>query len=461
MASHPGTGDSGFFEFAPVTSQDAAIIFEDDAIRVIWRPGPADHVMVTFAGLLKLANGRRFFADTPLRKLGIGAVGVVAKRGHWYPRAHMQAALPAIMARIAGHREVLAYGTSMGGHAALKHARLLGATHVIACGPQWSVDPAECEVAPSWRRHFTPDMAGMGIRADDIAGRVFVLRDPWHADDERNARRIAALDPGISLIPVYGAGHGVVEVLAGTASLAGMIGACLAGDARAMAQRCRAAGRHNPSRIRKILRRAMIRHAELAIPAILRLDRQEVARRFRPHLAAILTWLLRHDRAEEAIALYHATQELGVPSAARGELAAAMAALKPLSPMLAVGPGRMLVYDATTDAIAHRRGPLRLGEIALRPELRKGQLRLFCEADDLRLPVRLDRGGRLVIAGDGAKPSRFTIEGDALHQFALRSGQEWLAADASGNIRLAAALPDNPAPFSLSFLPPPRGLGDG
>ena len=412
---HPGT-----------VTPDAtpSIIFEDDAIRVIWQPGQSDHLVVAFGNLQMLADGTRFFADAPLRALGVSGIGIMAKTAHWFPAAPLRAALPAMRGIIASHDAVIAFGSSMGGYAALKHARLLGATHIIACEPQWSIDPSECEIMPGWKAWFRPEMTGMGIRAEDVCGKAFILHDPWQPRDRWHARRIAAVHPDTALIPIYGAGHHATKVVAGTASLGGLIDACMAGDATLMMRHCRLVGRHNPIRRRGILRRAIATHPGLAIPQIERLGRREIAAYFRPY---------RHLLAQ-------------TPPGARQ--------------VLAFGPARrVLVYDATRDCIVHRKRPLGMGQIALSAERRNGKLRLFCVADDERLPIRLDPRGELVLGVEGGRASRFLIEGPLDARFYLRAGERYLGVDDTGRVRLRDR-PSRIAPFSVLRLSPRDVVSD-
>ncbi len=127
------------------------IIYDDEEIRVMWSPGADDVVLVTFGDLAILARDTRFFAETPLKKLGTAAVGIMAKRGNWYPSEHIKKASRAILDKINGYKVRILYGGSMGGYGAIKFSCLLRATHVIALCTQWSIDPLECGgVEPGW-----------------------------------------------------------------------------------------------------------------------------------------------------------------------------------------------------------------------------------------------------------------------------------------------------------------------
>ncbi len=206
------------------------ILYEDDEVRVIWSPGADDIVLVTFGDLVNLAKGLEFFAEKPLKKLGIAAVGVMAKRGNWFPSESIQKASSAILDKISGHRARITYGGSMGGYGAIKFSRLLSATHVIALCPQWSLDPQECEGSdPGWRNFFVDHMNGMGIRRSDVSGDVFIFSDPFDALDMFHLRMIMA-NASCHHIRTPMIGHHVTSVFAGTSNIKTIIDSCLTQD---------------------------------------------------------------------------------------------------------------------------------------------------------------------------------------------------------------------------------------
>ena len=143
----------------------APILAYDDAdIRVVFQPGGSDFLLVTFGDALTLANGLCFAADALVRKNGFACLGFMAHQANWFPADALARALPSIAYTLKSFRRILTYGCSMGAYAAIKHAAVLGATEVLALGPQWSIDPAECAFDCGYHGFFTPRMAGMGIR---------------------------------------------------------------------------------------------------------------------------------------------------------------------------------------------------------------------------------------------------------------------------------------------------------
>lgn len=47
------------------------VVFEDGEIKVLFWKGCSEKIIVTFGDLVSLADGTKYFADTPLKKLGL------------------------------------------------------------------------------------------------------------------------------------------------------------------------------------------------------------------------------------------------------------------------------------------------------------------------------------------------------------------------------------------------------
>lgn len=213
------------------TTQQVQILYEDDNIISLWHPGRSTELLITFGDLITLAEGMRFFAETPVKKLNLNCIGFMAKDPNWYPAASMTNALEHLDSYIAKFQTRITYGGSMGGYAALKYSRLLGASHSIALCPQWSIDAAECDgINPGWQKFFVPQMRDMGILPSDMAGSIYVFFDPFEHQDKFHAQRIRRAWPETRLIRVPFVSHNVTPTMAGTKVLQALIAACLKSD---------------------------------------------------------------------------------------------------------------------------------------------------------------------------------------------------------------------------------------
>jgi len=207
------------------------ILFDDAHMRVLFCPGGSDWLLITFGDALTLADGTRFYAQAIVEKQGLNCLGFMAKEANWYPRASMIAAMPEIAYTLGAFGTRLLHGSSMGGYAAIKYSRLLGATHVVAYSPQWSIDPAECGANSSgYEASFRPAMRGMGVRRRDAGGSINVFYDPWQAIDAWHFRMISAVCGGVRGYRVPYAEHHVAEVLKGSQTAAAIWQACRRGD---------------------------------------------------------------------------------------------------------------------------------------------------------------------------------------------------------------------------------------
>ena len=245
------------------------IVFEDAHLRVMFQPGGSDMLLLTFGDAAVLADGTRFFADTVAAKFGINCLGFMARAANWYPAASMQAAARAVAYTLAAFDIRMSYGSSMGAYAAVKHSALLGATHVLALCPQWSIDPAECGASESgYRDFFRPAMAGMGVRQADMAGEITVFYDPGQRDDAYHYRTLAACSPRVRACRVHHAGHHLAPVLRGSRLAVDLMQACYLGDPARLYALVNPPRRASVHRRRNLLAASAGRHPRLALAAL-------------------------------------------------------------------------------------------------------------------------------------------------------------------------------------------------
>jgi hypothetical protein len=108
----------------------AAVAPDSDHSRIIvsfanWRGKPS---LTTFGAAEKLLEPRK-----------IDAVYVNCAGNHWWQYEDLPLALDAARRFVAPWREIVTYGSSMGGYAAFRYAAPLGATRAVASCPQFSI----------------------------------------------------------------------------------------------------------------------------------------------------------------------------------------------------------------------------------------------------------------------------------------------------------------------------------
>ncbi|HEY8609811.1 MAG TPA: hypothetical protein VIL69_00810 [Roseomonas sp.] len=223
---------------------------EDHAAQVFYQPGTADYLVITFSELMMQADGRRFWGGEPLQRLGVPALGFVAKRKRWFSDEFMRRSLEASLPKLEGHGHRITYGFSMGAYGAIRHAARLGARTAIACSPQWTIDPAQLvgQHQP-FAEHFREDKhKGMELNSFPADGRLYLFHDPHDRHDAWHAARIREHIAQTVLIGMPFVGHGSVRPFSSTPLVAALIEAARSHDDELVRRVARHARRANPSR---------------------------------------------------------------------------------------------------------------------------------------------------------------------------------------------------------------------
>lgn len=202
------------------------IIYEDNDLVVIFKNGNSKFLFVTFGDSISLANGLSIYADPVSTKLGYSSLGFMAKERNWYPKISMTKAAHACRHIINKYSSRFLYGGSMGGYAAIKYSKLLKASHVLTCCPQWSIDPAECDGKRNgYENYYNDSLKGMGVTKDDVCGDIYVIHDPRHQVDSFHFSRFKRLKKGIMAVNAPFVRHHATSVIAGSKNIASMVDA--------------------------------------------------------------------------------------------------------------------------------------------------------------------------------------------------------------------------------------------
>ncbi|MGI4799356.1 MAG: tetratricopeptide repeat protein, partial [Janthinobacterium lividum] len=209
-----------------------AIVYDSAHLRVMYHPGSSDYALIAFNPATWLASGTHYWCRPIVEKAEITAVGIMTHRSSWYPAEDMKQAILVINRLLQGYRQIIAYGSSMGGYGVLKYGRALNATRALSFAPQWSIAPKD---VGEWDRRFVenyrPDLnAEMAIRSEDIVENAFIFYDPFSKEDRLNVEKIVEVYPPARLITAHLTGHLAVAVFAGTAKALRLFELCLAND---------------------------------------------------------------------------------------------------------------------------------------------------------------------------------------------------------------------------------------
>lgn len=185
---------------------------------------------------------REGFGESFLQANGISAIHVLGRGNDWYQYDDIFAAAAVVRAATSGAVRRVAYGSSMGGYAAVRLADAIGADAVLALSPQWSIDPA----IASWDNRWSQDahrirwLSTMAVPLRPAPSSVLVY-DPHLPLDRRHALLIAE-QTGSHLLPVAHCLHPASTFLGEVSLLRGLLEDLLYDrfDAHAMATEIRA-----------------------------------------------------------------------------------------------------------------------------------------------------------------------------------------------------------------------------
>lgn len=204
------------------------ILYDDDELRVVHRRGSSHFTLATFPGLGVWARARHMWAEEPVEKLDLEAVGFLCKRANWYPAASVERAAPAVRSVL--RPVAIGYGYSMGGYGVLKHGRRVGLSHVVSLSPQVSIDPADIPQDTRFHRAFDPARnAGMRVVAEDLPPWALMVYDPAFPGDRMQAELLDGV-AGLTRFRYPYLNHGTLGMLAGTGTLRGFIDLVLRGE---------------------------------------------------------------------------------------------------------------------------------------------------------------------------------------------------------------------------------------
>ena len=164
----------------------------------------AERALIGF-GFLRSEGGKPSIAyDFIVEALGCTHIHVRAKWNHWYQTPEMDLLKPLI----APYSPALAFGASMGGCAALRYGRALGADKIVAGAPQVTIDPASPPFDTRWAEE------AKAIRFDKpfpALSSTLVAYDPADALDAAHASICA--EHGAELLEVPESGHAPLDQL--------------------------------------------------------------------------------------------------------------------------------------------------------------------------------------------------------------------------------------------------------
>ncbi len=285
---------------------------------------------------------RPVWGQALLLKRGVSVLGVKRVATDWYRNPELHQAFRALQAAgwFSRYAQVLFYGSSMGGYAALAFAACAPGSTVLAFSPQSTLAPERCwfdqRFAGARAKRWRGDLVD-GVDGAEVASRVYICYDPYQVKDRLHAQRLPAHNRVDLRLPFVG--HTTVQALASMRQLRPVFDQALAGTLDAAGFRRIARGRSGLADYHALL-------AEAGVHEPRRLRCLERALAIDPHHEAALRLLralqppVEEPPVEAARAEVPSDAPAAVPATATAEsIAASEAVASPVEGEAALTPG--------------------------------------------------------------------------------------------------------------------------
>ncbi|SDD81747.1 hypothetical protein SAMN05421538_102503 [Paracoccus isoporae] len=217
----------------------ARILFASDALEIGYLPGSSGQLVVVFSSI---GESHEIARGLPARNEFIGSVSASGRRHVLFVKDNMRSwfthqgvrdlwqAVALSSIRLIRPSHVTTLGLSMGGYAAIRFARLLGAEAALAFSPQFSVEQSVVR-DKRWHRFLHQvDMAREPtVSPEDIGGgRYFALFGGDAGRDRKHAERFLKI-PGVRVLRTEGGYHNFPRQLKAQGLLDRLIAAVIDG----------------------------------------------------------------------------------------------------------------------------------------------------------------------------------------------------------------------------------------
>jgi hypothetical protein len=140
-------------------------------------------------------------------------VHFIPRANDWYQYPEMPAAAELVSRIAADYRRVVAYGSSMGGYAAVRFGRAVGASVALALSPQFSIDSAVVPFETRWAEDSRRLDFSLERRwRKPFVEKSYIVFDP-HTPDRRHAELFGGHSETVA-IEILGGGHPCTVFLA-------------------------------------------------------------------------------------------------------------------------------------------------------------------------------------------------------------------------------------------------------
>jgi tetratricopeptide (TPR) repeat protein len=194
------------------------VLFDGRDIRVVAQvfEGAEQSLVVTFTGRAAKPPVEKGFGEAYFEKRRISAIHFISKDNHWWQTPEVWQAFDVLrnLGILAPGRDIILYGSSMGGYAALRFSGALRPKRIVVFSPQYSIDGIKVPFEKRWRDYaakldFSHDNMEGAIDGD---AEILAVFDPLFRLDALHIRKFEAHRP-VTRVGIPFAGHNTARFL--------------------------------------------------------------------------------------------------------------------------------------------------------------------------------------------------------------------------------------------------------
>lgn len=326
----------------------------------------------------------------------------------------------------------------MGGYAAIKYSRLLGASHVIALCPQWSIDRNDCpDFDTGWGEFFTEDLRDMAIRSNDVQGKVYIFVDPFEKRDMSHYKMIYSVYPTVNLIKTPMIGHHVTSVFAGTDNLEKLLISCQDEKIADLKSFSRKTRKDHPVRIETNRQEMKNRLPRIAVAYIISQKNNHLLLHDISNWAYVINYYAERGNINSAVTLFNNSEHQPRSIMSRQLICAYLAHVANGRVAAATTHNSWLIYDAVDNKVIHKQPPFSSRDFIVELKYGRGKIMMTINIAGSAFPLSVAENGHISVLSSSSEidhSCEFEIEDVGESKFCLKYNDMFLSATLYGNV---------------------------
>lgn len=194
------------------------ILFENENIIVVSQIFDNDRVVLSFCPLLtegQITTENSGFGYKLFNKNQISAIYFIPKWNFWYQSEYLDHSLELVLDEIKGFKEVITYGVSMGGYAALRYSNYFNASKILAFCPTVLLSKDKGSFDKRYIKYLDKlvDRSDTWLEHFNHKAEAIIIYDDQHHPDNKHIDALLTYGINIDKLNIAFSAHGAFGLL--------------------------------------------------------------------------------------------------------------------------------------------------------------------------------------------------------------------------------------------------------